>query len=359
MRTMSLTIALSASVVTLLVVAPPASGVEEGVSLVDGSRLIGVQSYSDETYDLTGGVHAARELGTASRVVENNLAATFEPLTDSIYFLTNAFVACELNRLDLADETVELVGSVTFNGTTLSGCWGLTTLAGPTASLAAGSSIYSVDLTTGVASAPRETPCRGFGMALDPTSAILYVGDAIGGLWSIGEESPGGSLVCTFIRDYPMVNHDSGQNFKGMAFDSDGTLYTLAHWPPALFSLDPDDESGAVTAYGDLRIDAASSPLPIESLSVAYTADPVREEDPTLPGDGGEEDPTAPEEGAEEDPTSPGDDGDEEPASLSELPQTGLNAGVLAGLLALPASLLVGAGLIALGVSRRRAAGHA
>jgi hypothetical protein len=69
------------------------------LDLVDGSRLLAIESYHDKLYEITAGPLNTTVAADSSFSAQNNLAATYDPTADLVYFLTNAFSGCFLKRL--------------------------------------------------------------------------------------------------------------------------------------------------------------------------------------------------------------------------------------------------------------------
>ncbi len=293
------------------------------LDLVDGSRLFGIEQYHDKVYEFTAGPLNTTVASDSTFFVQYNLAATFDPDSGKVYFLTGSQSGCALNYFDPDTSSHSLVVTLTAGGPPLTGCWGLTTLGGGTALLAAGSTLYNLDLTSGALSSPRSTPCPGSSLAFDPSTGDLYSGKNTGELYrmTVTDAEASCDLVTTLVD----VVDGGGENLKGFTFDTDGTLYLLARWAPKLFSLTPADITAPINYYGDLRYSSSDPELPIDSLVMVYTPLP----DP------------------------PGDDLSASSGATVQLPTTGVPTGALA---------TGGALLVALGVTLfvvRRARGTA
>ena len=249
------------------------------LDLVDGSRLLAIESYHDKLYEITAGPLNTTVEADSSFSVDYNLAATYDPTADLVYFLTNAFSGCFLNKFDPDTSTQTPVISISSGTSPLSKCWGLTTLGGETGLLASDTTLFDIDLSTGAVSAPREIPCAGSAMAFDPASSDLYIGKVNGELYRADVTES--DVSCTLVTTLADTIDGSGQNLKGFTFDTDGTLYYISTWVPKLFSLTPSDLTNPVYFYGDFRFTPAGEPLPFDSLVMIYT--PLPEPDPELP----------------------------------------------------------------------------
>jgi hypothetical protein len=250
------------------------------LDLVDGSRLLAVEHYSDRIYDVTSGTENTTVVVTSTRLVEHNKGATFDPTSGKVYFLTGSFMGCALNVFDPETSTQSLVVTLSANGTSpLTSCWGLTTLGGGTGLLAAGSTLYDINFTTGVLSSPREMPCPGTSIALDPSTGTLYSGTNGGQFYQVDVIEP--EVTCTLITTFSDVVDAGTENLKGFTFDTDGTMYLVSRWAPQLFSVKVADLTAPISSYGSFRFYPGDSPIPLDSLVMIYT--PL----PSPPGDGG------------------------------------------------------------------------
>lgn len=250
------------------------------LNLVEGSRLVAVEQYSDTIYEISDGTENTTVVAASTRAVEYNRGATFDPTSGQVYFLTGSFTGCALNTFDPETSTQSLVATLSANGSTpLTSCWGLTTLSGGTGLLAAGSTLYDINLTSGALSSPREMPCQGSSIAYDPSTGTLYSGQNGGQFYQVDVIEP--DVTCTLITTFSDVVDGGTENLKGFTFDTDGTLYLVSRWAPQLFSANVADLTAAISSYGHFRFNSGDSPLPLDSLVMIYT--PL----PSLTGDGG------------------------------------------------------------------------
>ena len=247
------------------------------LDLVADSRLFAVESYSDRIYELTDGPKNAVVDANASIAIDYNLGATYDPDSGLVYFITGGFTGCALNKFDPETSTKSLVVTLSTGGSPLTGCRGLSTRGGGTGILAAGSTLYDINLVTGALSSARVNPCPGASIAFDPTTEILYSGKNNGEFYRVDFSET--DATCTLVTTLVDVVDGGGENLKGFTFDTDGTLYLLSRWAPQLFSFTPGDLDEPVNYYGDVRFTPADPPLPLDSLVMVYTPLPEPLED--------------------------------------------------------------------------------
>lgn len=248
------------------------------LDLVTGSRLLAVEHYSDGIHEVTNGPSNMSSLLGYSVEIENNPGATFDPDTQSIYFLTGMFSGCTLHKFLPGTNTRTTVAPITDLGAPVTWCWGLTSLGDNTALIGVNSILYDVNLTTGAISSPRSLPFMGSGLAIDPATGNLYVGRANGEIYRADVTRTTATL--TLITSVADTTDGSGQNLKGFAIDTDSTLFYISTWVPKLFSLDLNDLTAPVKDYGYFRPDPTGPIYGMDALAMIYTPLPTPE-----PGD--------------------------------------------------------------------------
>lgn len=257
------------------------------LDLVTDSRLLVVEHYSDGLHEITGGPGSMTELLPYSVLSENNPGATYDPDTENVYFLTGQFTGCTLNKFVPATTTRTTVAPVTDGGSTVTWCWGLTTLGDNTALIGVNSTLYDLNLSSGALSSPRSVPFMGSGLAYDPGTGDLYVGRANGEIYRA--EITATTATLTLVTSVADTTDGSGQNLKGFAIDTDSTLYYISTWVPKLFSLDLTDLTAPTKDYGYFRSDSSGPIFGMDALAMIYTPlpdPPANEATEELPATG-------------------------------------------------------------------------
>lgn len=239
------------------------------LDLVAGSRLFGIEQYHPAVYEFTAGPRNTTLVAPSTVAVEYNRGATFDPDSGLVYYLTGAQIGCGLYSFNPTTSTASFVTTILLNSSPLTGCWGLTTMGGGTALLAAGNYVYDYNLVTHTLSTPRFSLCPGSSLAYDPSTGDLYSGKNNGELYRLTLSAD--TVTCDLVTTLVDVVDGTSENLKGFTFDTDGTMFLLSRWAPKLYSLTPADLTAPINYYGDLRFSPADAELPIDSLAMVYT----------------------------------------------------------------------------------------